>query len=160
MSLLDSLRDEALQLVDHELPEAAQVRPVLGALISRLERIAKDVGGAEDSLLADAPARPAVDHNQNVVQAEPLATPGPVGAPAEGLVREGVHDDTATVPDVVNPALAEAKAKLAELQAQELDAVNAQIAALEAESSPDAPAGAGAASDPAPAASAEPPAGA
>lgn len=158
MSLLSSLRDEALQLDEHELPDAEQVRPILGALVARLERLATQVGGPEDGLLADAPARPVVDHNQNVVQGEPLATPGPVGAPAQGLVREGIHDDTATVPDVVNPELAEARAKLAALQAQaEVDAVNKQIAELEAaNSSSDAPAGAGAGpSQPAPAASAD-----
>lgn len=105
--LLSLLRDEALDLVETELPEVEQVRPVLGALVSRLERLADKIPG----LLDPAPKREAVDH---VAATHAVAeVPGPV-APVGGAVQGKI---TVADPDV-HGALEEAKRLQAQLASQ------------------------------------------
>jgi hypothetical protein len=115
--LLTALRDEAVTLVDHEVPEIEQVRPILGALIKRLERVADDLPG----LLDEPPEAEPVDYNEHQAVAE---VPGH-GAPPPQAAAQGTT--TIAAPEA-SVELQAAKAMQVELASKIAELEAAQVA--------------------------------
>lgn len=81
--LLQFLRDEAAQLVEAELPTAEETRPLVGAIVRRLERLEEKLIGEVSPPPEPQPEPVAVDVTspEAVVSVEPPAE-GPL-SPAE-----------------------------------------------------------------------------
>ena len=110
--LLNLLRDEAVTLGESLLPSSDEVRPIVGALVNRLERLEKQVVGE----LVPAPVTETVTQ-PSVTHAAAVTAPAPAPAP------------TPSAPPDVPAPVAEPSTALQEAR-RELAAAQARVAAL------------------------------
>lgn len=118
MKLLDSLRDDAVALADSELPSQAELRPIVGALVKRLEHIATTEGAQLlDSLdLTPATSPVGLQPSAPAARAPVAVTPVQVGPTSEPVApaRGGTEGTDLIAKAAEIDAL---KARLAELEA-------------------------------------------
>jgi hypothetical protein len=135
--LLQLLRDEAVNLADSELPSVEELRPVVGAIVNRLQRLEQEVVGELKPAPAPAPAVEQPTFEQRGPAAPPAAPQAPAGpepvqgpepvvnAPTEAPAAAPAPEPVAGPASGVDVALEQAKSELA--------AAQARVAALEAQ---------------------------
>jgi len=140
-SLLQLLRDEAVTLAETQLPGIEELRPLVGAVVKRLERLEQEVVGE----LKPAPA-PAAKVEQPVYEQRGSAPPPPApetspaasdqgsGAAAQAPAPEAqaVATEGGVVTVTRSPSAAEVQGELDQAEA-DLAAAQARVAALKAQ---------------------------
>jgi hypothetical protein len=115
--LLELLRDEAVSLADAELPSLEELRPLVGAVVNRLERLEQELVGE----LKPAPVKPPAVDPAVASQVAVTLTPPPVAEPVAPVPVEAAP--AAPVTPAAPPSAAEeleaAKQRVAELEAQQ-----------------------------------------
>ncbi|HET9721115.1 MAG TPA: hypothetical protein VFP55_13625 [Solirubrobacteraceae bacterium] len=119
--LLNLLRDEANQLLEHELPTVNELRPIVGALAARLGRLEeKLVGDLEPAPVREPVEQPAA---ANTVQPSPSPAGDPVAAVQEAQAAQADAEQAAAAHEkATQDALAElaaAQKRVAELEANQ-----------------------------------------